>query len=346
MPDPFPAAPVQHSSYIPPTPSAWPPAEEPRAYEYTTFPRAFVSYRWFKPLLVFLLGFVFLMAFGFVLVGIAATATGSLDFLYTIGTSYDDMDAYTGPGALLTLGSVAVMLPALALAALIVRDRPYSSYSSSRDGWNWGAFAKCLGVAAVLMGISLVVETVFFPSGASDGVMRFTVVGFVLCTLLVPFQCVAEEYFFRGWLMQTVGAWTRLPVLAVLVQALVFAAMHPYNLIGVATILIDGLAWGVIAWRTKGLEASSALHIMSNMVAFYFTGLGLDAISSEIDLLTLVLAGITALAYLLIVLYANSKWGWFDAKKDGAAEFNQKRMQRLAQRTQTPPEEYWQGTLD
>jgi hypothetical protein len=43
---------------------------------------------------------------------------------------------YSGPGLLMAVGGVAGMLPALALAERIVRGRPFSSYSSSRGGWN------------------------------------------------------------------------------------------------------------------------------------------------------------------------------------------------------------------
>ena len=338
------AAPVQSHAYPSPTPVVQPTSETARAYEYTTFPRAFVTYRWFKPILVFLLGFVFLFVFSFALLGVAAAAAGSIDFIANMGFSYDDMDAYTAPGALVNLGSVAIMLAALALAALIVRDRPYSSYSSSRGGWNWGAFAKCLLVAFAVVGIPLVVQTIFFPLESGDGIIRFTAPGLVLCILLVPLQCIAEEYVFRGWLMQTIGAWTKLPVLAVLVQSLAFAAMHPYNLIGVVAIFINGLAWGIIAWQTKGLEASSAVHIANNMVAFLTTGFGIEALSSEVDLIALVLDIVVTGAYLAVILYINHTRNWFSVKKDGAAAFNAKRLARTAQRAQTLEQDYGQGT--
>ena len=78
--------------------------------------------------------------------------------------------------------------------------------------------------------------------------MKFTLVGFAVVTILGPLQCIAEEYAFRGLLMQTLGSWFRLPIIAVIIQAVVFAVMHPYNTIGQIGILSSGLVlwegWG------------------------------------------------------------------------------------------------------
>lgn len=56
---------------------------------------------------------------------------------------------------------------------LVVRDRPYSSYSSSRGGWNWGAFGKCLLVAVAVMAIDFAVEYLIDPTMPGDGAAAF-----------------------------------------------------------------------------------------------------------------------------------------------------------------------------
>lgn len=80
------------------------------AYDYITFPRQFLSYRWFKPLLVLALGGVFMLVMDLFLFVAASVWAGDLSFINSIGTGYDDMDPYTGPGALAELGPVAVLL--------------------------------------------------------------------------------------------------------------------------------------------------------------------------------------------------------------------------------------------
>lgn len=309
-----------------------PAATDKPSYEYTTFPRQFVSYKWYKPLLVAILAFVFMLVFQIVLLIIAAQWAGSFNFIVNLGVGYDDMSPYTGPEALALIGGVATMLPALALAALIVRDRPYSSYSSSRGGWNWKAFGKCMVVALVVTGIPLIVQIFFFPDETGSGVIAFTVVGALACLVLVPIQCVAEEYVFRGLVMQAVGSWTRLPVFGIIVSAAVFAAGHPYNMIGVITIFCNGIIWGVVVWQTRGLEATSATHIVNNLVAFGAGGLGLSGTTSEIDIASLILTLLIDGAYAAIVIIAGRKYNWFASQGDGAAKFNEKKIAKMVKR--------------
>ena len=305
------------------------------AYDYITFPRQFISYRWFKPLLVALLAIAFMFVMQIFLMIGAAIWSGDVNFIDTVGLGYDDMNPYTGPGALAELGTIAVMLPALALAALIVRDRPWSSYSSSRNGWNWSAFAKCLAVAAVIQGALLAIQLIFFPDEAADGISRFTTAGVVACAIFIPLQSLAEEYVFRGFIMQTIGAWFKLPIIGIIASAVIFAVGHPYNLVGVITIFFNGIIWGFIAWKTKGLEASSAAHIVNNLLAFYLSGFGLQSAGSEVDIPSMAIALAIDAAYAAAVILLGRRFGWFRPKGDGARKFNEKKLAKAALKQQT-----------
>ena len=289
------------------------------AYDYITFPRQFLTYRWFKPLLVLALAFVFMLVFQIALMIAAGVWAGDLGFVLNLSERYEDMDVYTGPGALFELGAIAVMLPALALAALIVRDRPFSSYSSSRGGWSWGAFFKCLGVAVVVMGLSTIVDLSIPGHMEENIVSRFTLEGVALCVVLIPLQCVAEEYVFRGFIMQTVGSWFKLPVVGLVVSAVAFAAGHPYNDIGVVLIFFNGIIWGVVAWVTKGLEATSAVHIVNNYLAFFLSGAGVQLTTSQVDIESLFVALVVDAVYATAVILLGRKFGWFNPKDDGTA---------------------------
>ena len=299
------------------------PEETVRAPEYTSYPRRFLPYRWYKPILTALISAALYLFFVLILVFLCLGvdyATGADHFSALLG-GYDTLDAYSAVGALLTLGSIAYMIPALLIGALVVRDRPFSSYASSRGGWDFAVFFRCLCGALLLCGVPVVIQTIFFDE--PTGVIRFTVAGFVLCTVLTPLQCAAEEFLFRGFLMQTFGSWFRLPAIAIILQAAVFASMHPYNLTGKLVIMIDGIFLGVIAWYTKGLEAGSALHIVNNMAAFYAAGFGLGAIGTEIDAASILWSlGIDA-AYLLFLVLAGRRRSLFNTvRRDTAAEFN------------------------
>ena len=307
-------------------------------HEYPTYPRRFISYRWFKPLLAGLLFAVLYLGSNVAIVLLGALNQGGLESVMKIAGSYDTMDVSSGPGILLNLGSLAVAIPLLALTALIVRDRPFSSYSSARGGWDWSVFGRMMLLALLVCGVPNLVW-ILLDHGPLNN--QFTIATFLLLTVMGPLQCIAEEYMFRGLLMQTFGGWFRIPVIAVVLQALIFMAMHPYNLTGKLTILATGCMMGLMAWISRGIEASSAIHIVNNMVAFYADGLGLGAIGSEVSSLDLVVTLIIDAVYVAVLLVLRKK-GFFDRiKRDDAAEFNAKVAPKYAKRDLKNMELHW-----
>ena len=307
-------------------------------HEYPTYPRRFISYRWFKPLLAGLLFAVLYLGSTVAIVLLGALNQGGLESVMKIAGSYDTMDVSSGPGILLNLGSLAVAIPLLALTALIVRDRPFSSYSSARGGWDWSVFGRMMLLALLVCGVPNLVW-ILLDHGPLNN--QFTIATFLLLTVMGPLQCIAEEYMFRGLLMQTFGGWFRIPVIAVVLQALIFMSMHPYNLTGKLTILVTGCMMGLMAWISRGIEASSAIHIVNNMVAFYADGLGLGAIGSEVSTLDLVVTLIIDAVYVAVLLVLRKK-GFFDRiKRDDAAEFNAKVAPKYAKRDLKNMELHW-----
>ena len=307
-------------------------------HEYPTYPRRFISYRWFKPLLAGLLFAVLYLGSNVAIVLLGALNQGGLESVMKIAGSYDTMDVSSGPGILLNLGSLAVAIPLLALTALIVRDRPFSSYSSARGGWDWSIFGRMMLLALLVCGVPNLVW-ILLDHGPLNN--QFTIATFLLLTVMGPLQCIAEEYMFRGLLMQTFGGWFRIPVIAVILQALIFMSMHPYNLTGKLTILATGCMMGLMAWISRGIEASSAIHIVNNMVAFYADGLGLGAIGSEVSSLDLVVTLIIDAVYVAVLLVLRKK-GFFDRiKRDDAAEFNAKVAPKYAKRDLKNMELHW-----
>ncbi|MFE9170954.1 type II CAAX prenyl endopeptidase Rce1 family protein [Streptomyces kebangsaanensis] len=242
-------------------------------------------HRWWRPLLgtlVLLLGVllatVFFYAFAYVL-GMAAgypeLPDGEVDF---------------GPvlGAALDLTVIALALPLVLLAVLWPGRRPAGTVSSvtGRPRWRWMAW--CF-LAAVPPMVLLTVAGFFLPADLSDsgadgvwvGWQTF-LVSLAMLVVLVPLQSAAEEYLFRGWLLQATGAFVRSPWVAVLPQTALFAAAHGWGTPwGFVDLLVFGAVAGWLTIRTGGLEASVALHAVNNLLSFGLSALFVDGLASD-----------------------------------------------------------------
>jgi hypothetical protein len=107
------------------------------------------------------------------------------------------------------------------------------------------------------------------PTPGEVGALSFAQwLPFALVILLTtPLQAAGEEYGFRGYGMQALGAWVRHPAFAIGVTSLLFAFAHGGQSL---PLFLDRFAFGVVAGlltvRTGGLEAGIAFHIVNNMI--------------------------------------------------------------------------------
>ncbi len=315
-----------------------------KKHVYPTYGRQFDSYRWFKPVFtgaLFAAIYMVLTLAGIMAVriwaGAAAGDTTGTDtmnkMMEIISGGYDTMDMSDPLQSVLQLGSLAIAIPSLWLASLIVRDRPMSSYSSSRGGWSRRVFWRCMPVAFIINGLPIIINDVIIEKGYQNFTVKFTVLSFILLTILGPLQCIAEEYMFRGFVMQTFGSWFRIPVIAVILQALIFAAGHPYNRIGQIAVAISGAAFALSAWFGRGLEVSAALHIVNNMTIFYLQGFGMTTVSSDTSVSEMLIDLGIAVVYVAVIFWLSRKTRWFDkVRKDDAARVNAKLAEKKAKK--------------
>jgi uncharacterized protein len=189
----------------------------------------------------------------------------------------------------LGLASIAIALPLVLLAVRFIQSRPAGSVSSVLGRLRWGWLGLCLVLAAVttvlmLAGsIGLLYLTgdpdASLTSGEWVGLGAF-LGGLAMLVALVPLQAAAEEYVFRGWLLQAIGAFARSPWPAIAVQAVLFAALHGW---GTPWGFVDLVAFGaILGWltvRTGGLEAAIALHVTNNLIS-----MGLAAVDGSLTL--------------------------------------------------------------
>ncbi len=253
------------------------PREEPGTYAYHRLQRTRPG--WWRPLLVGVVGvalYVVVLAVGAVLVLTAAAASGpgGLDALARV-----DVADLSDPLAF-TLGMLTIiaMLPALLVATWLLGARPVGLIVSvtARPRWRWAlrCLAGSAALAVLVQGADALVAVVQGqPWQPRVDDHTWLLLGLVL--LLVPAQCVAEEVVFRGYLVQAVGTWLRHPSWAVALPVPLFVLGHTYVGLAMVDTAVWALAMGWLVWRTGGLEAAAAAHVVNNVVVFCLGAVGL-----------------------------------------------------------------------
>ena len=203
---------------------------------------------------------------------------------------------------------MAIMIPSLYLATKIVKDRPFSSYSSSRGGWNNQLYLKAFIIPFILFLVVGIIESTIL---GNEGNYHFTIPFFIILLIVVPLQCIAEEYVFRGLLMQTLGSWFNMPILAVILQAIIFGFTHGYAGIGNIGIIISGLVMGFLAWKANGLEVSSAFHTANNLSFSLLVMFGLQSSTSAIQMSDLIISTAGTIIFGILLYYIGKRSNWF-----------------------------------
>ncbi len=146
---------------------------------------------------------------------------------------------------------------------------------SVQPGWRVRYLVVCLGAAAVVLNAALWAS---FLLGAPEfGPPQAGWVAFLLVLLVTsPLQAVAEEVFFRGYLLQTIGSASGRAWVGIVASALLFAFFHGSQSPALFVHrFVFGLLAGWLVLRTGGLEAGIAAHVINNLFAFgyaLFTG--------------------------------------------------------------------------
>ncbi len=202
------------------------------------------------------------------------------------------------------LGSIAILLPSYVLASLIVNGGRLGLISSAAGRLRWGWMLACTLVALVWAAI-ITALSMLLPAGDATtppGENPQWIAALVVLLLLVPVQAAAEEYVFRGYLMQSIGRWLRHPAWAILLPVPLFVFGHLYDAIGLTAVGVFAVAAGWLTWRTGGLEAAIALHVVNNLTSFLIQlAGGADASASDQSILSLVFAIVLVGGYVAIV---------------------------------------------
>lgn len=193
----------------------------------------------------------------------------------------DALVAYEVPFGLVVghLGLATLIPISFALVLFVHRVRP-GILSSVVIGLRWRWLGISLLVAFASLWAVLAVQGLLQSGGGSFALNpQSGAVWFLLVMVLTtPLQAAAEEYFFRGYLMQSLGSMIISPWFGIVTSAAVFTLFHGSL---DPALIADRFAFGVLAgWlvvRTGGLEAGIAAHVANNVTSF-----GMAALTSSV----------------------------------------------------------------
>ncbi|MBT1035891.1 CPBP family intramembrane metalloprotease [Canibacter sp. lx-45] len=280
--------------------------------------RGINNYAWWKPLAIagigigYYIAMVIVATIAYILAMQVAAAGGSASpaELQKIANDLGVIDTRHPARLAYQLGSIILMIPATWLALLTFRAHPTGIFFSVVGRIRWSLFGYSLGIAVITFVGAQVIATVvesIFGEASTDTLTKDTtpldastlVWSLIIIVLLVPLQATAEEYIFRGAMLQMLGAWIRNPIVPSLITTLLFVIGHGYELWGLILVGLLGLTVTFLTIRTGGIEAGIAIHMVNNLVVFGILASGVTGDTKQSES-----AGNIASAILNIIMYA------------------------------------------
>lgn len=152
---------------------------------------------------------------------------------------------------------------------------------------NWRRVFWGVALWSVAMAIVAMVEALLYPGRYVLNPNPASIVPyFLLGLILIPLQTSAEEYFFRGYLLQASGRLVRNPIILSIINGALFALPHLANpevgVMGMAVSVAFYAAMGFfLAWltlRSQTLELALGIHAANN----FFTGIFANYVTSAL----------------------------------------------------------------
>ena len=164
---------------------------------------------------------------------------------------------------------IALMIPSAWLGLIICGQRP-RWLSSVVGGLRWGWLFRILGLI-LLPYIALEALTIALTGVPQLSWRPYSLFMIFVILLTTPLQCAGEEYGLRGLVNRLFGSYGSSRVsfwIGAIVSSLAFMALHLAQDVYLNTFYFTfGMIACWMAWRTGGLEAGIALHVVNNVLA-------------------------------------------------------------------------------
>lgn len=168
----------------------------------------------------------------------------------------------------------AVAFFAILLVIKKIHHQKLLNFLTTRPRFDWQRVFFSFFLVAILAIVSLGVDYYFNPEkyvwnyNANDFFILL-----IIAVLMIPLQTTAEEFFFRGYLMQGFGLWSRNRWVPLIITSLLFGLLHGSNpevaKMGSALILVyitTGFFLAILTLMDEGLELAIGFHAANNLI--------------------------------------------------------------------------------
>jgi uncharacterized protein len=189
---------------------------------------------------------------------------------------------------LVTMSSFIPLIVATLLAVRLIHEQPLKTLITAEPHIRWRRILAAAGVWLVIAALLSLVEAILYP-----GRYVFTfqpaawLVYAVFALIFIPIQTSAEELFFRGYLLQSMGLHLKNKWLLSLLNGVLFLLPHLANpelaggsiLIGLGYLAM-GFFLALITLQDNGMELALGMHAANNLFAALFANYTVTALPS------------------------------------------------------------------
>jgi len=224
----------------------------------------------------------------------------------------------------------------LFIVVKFIHKQTFLSLTTSRKKIDFSKIVTSFLLACSIVLLSTITSYLISPE---DYLFNFELKPFLILAmisiLLIPIQTSFEEYFFRGYLMQGIGAIVKNKWIPLLITSLLFGFLHYWNPeidklgnLSIIYYVLTGLFLGVITLMDKGMELAIGFHAGNNvfislLVTADWTVFQTNSIIKNVgepDLTSMMVPFF--IIYPLLILYFSKKYNWTDWKENLSGRIN------------------------
>lgn len=171
--------------------------------------------------------------------------------------------------------SFAVVFFTMPLITKWLHNQKFKDMLTSRTKLDWNRIFFSFSVWAI---IQIVITVIGYYAAPEDFKWNFQLQPFlilvVIAVAMIPLQTSAEEFIFRGYLMQGFGLLAKNKWFPLLFTSILFGSLHYFNpevekmgSIVMVYYIGTGLFLGILALMDEGIELSLGFHAANNLTA-------------------------------------------------------------------------------